>query len=133
MYSRAAQTFALLAIEAFLNEYGYIRLGEVPFEEKFEWLGPKKKLVQLLGETIEYEVKPDSEIAGLVQSLSYRRNALAHPRPELRVWTGGSTVMKTQRRLGSTSRAAAEDAISEMDRLFELFNAIDPEAAQILL
>src|SRR5256885_2699545 len=133
MYSRAAQLSSLLAIEAFLNEYGYIRLGEVPFEQKFEWLGPSKKLAQLLTEAIGYHVKADSEIARLVRSLSHRRNALVHPRPELRVWSDDGTVIETRRKLGATSRAAAEDAVSEMDRFFALFNAIDPEAAQILL
>jgi hypothetical protein len=36
MYSRAVQVFAALTVEALVNEYGYLRLGERDFEKLFK-------------------------------------------------------------------------------------------------
>jgi len=131
MYSRAVQVFAFLSVEAFLNEYGYLRLGQQVLR-KHSSMNATKKVTRILAEAIGYEVDENAEIARLVKSLSQRRNVLVHPRPELEVWNDDGSTRKTERRVGKVDIHSAELAASEMGRFFEIFKGIDPEASQIL-
>ena len=48
-----SKCFALLAVEAFLNEYGYLRFGPEMFEKEFGRMKPiAKKLTKILGEAL---------------------------------------------------------------------------------
>jgi len=131
MYSRAIQVFALLAVEAFLNEYGYLRLGQAVFEKKYEPLGIAKKLTNTLSEVLG-SFDETSEIVAVVRKLGERRNRLVHPRPELTALTEGGATVQTAGRVPSADPGSAEAAVQEIERFFELFVKLDPEAAAIL-
>jgi hypothetical protein len=91
MYSRAVQVFSLLAVEASLNEYGYICLGQELFEMKFQSLPIVKNPSALLMEVLESSTN-DSEIVAILRRLSEERNRLVHPRPEMEAWNDNGTV-----------------------------------------
>ncbi len=131
MYSRAIQVFALLAVEAFLNEYGYLRLGQAVFEQKYEALGIAKKLTNTLSDVLG-SFDGTSEIVAVIRKLGERRNRLVHPRPELTAQTEGGATVQTTGRVPSADPGSAEAAVQEMERFFELFVKLDPEAAAIL-
>jgi hypothetical protein len=134
MYSRATQMFALVTIEAFLNEYGYLRFGPDHFEKRFGRMNPiTRKLTEMLGEVFSTPIGLSSEIAQVVHSLAERRNALVHPRPELATWADdGTPATATTRRVAATDVRSAEAAVQEMERFFAFFKAIDQHAAFLL-
>lgn len=131
MYSRVVQVFALLAVEAFLNEYGYLRFAPKIFERKYGRLSLTKKLTNMLG-AIRVDFDENSELVGLVKGLAERRNRLVHPRPELEVWGEDRTRSHTTKRLAAVDAKSASAAIQEMERFFQAFSKMDPEAAAIL-
>jgi len=133
MYSRVAQVFAFLAVEAFVNDYGYLRLGEDAFEQKFrnKPIPISRKLTSILQEVIE-DIGGNAEIDQVLKRLADRRNSLVHPKPEMTVLLEDGTIRETTKRLPRVDPTPATTAVEEMDRFFELITAIDPEAAFVL-
>jgi hypothetical protein len=128
MHSRVVQVFALLAVEASLNEYGYLRFGEETFDKKFGRLPIAKKLVRMLREVLG-GFDEAHEIIAVVGALAARRNRLVHPRPEMEAWSEDGTRTATTTRLPRVNPESALAAVKEMERFFELFTLIDGEAA----
>jgi hypothetical protein len=132
-YSRVVQVFAFLAVEAFMNEYGYLRLGEEAFEHKFKKQIPiAQKLKSIIGEVFGRFSNENTEIIDIVTSLAARRNRLVHPKPEMEVWLADGTKRRTTKRLPPVDARSAQSAVQEMERFFALFATIDPEAAFVL-
>ncbi|HLQ76469.1 MAG TPA: hypothetical protein VK210_03895, partial [Terriglobia bacterium] len=133
MYSRAVQVFACLAVEAFVNAYGYLRLGEEHFEQTFKKkrVGISKKLNSILSEVME-DVDNNPEIDLILRKLADRRNRIVHPKPEMKVLLEDGTKRETTKRLAPVDPKSATAALEEMERFFKLFSAIDPEAAFVL-
>ena len=99
MYSRAVQVFAALTVEAFVNEYGYLRLGETDFEKLFKRQIPiAVKLTTILREVLG-TFDENAEIVNVVRSLATRRNRLVHPRPEMEGLMEDGELRKTTERL----------------------------------
>jgi hypothetical protein len=132
MHSRVVQVFASLAVEAFVNDYGYLRLGEAAFEKLFTRQIPiAVKLTKLLHEVFgSFDEK--TEIISVVKSLAARRNRLVHPRPEMQSWTEHGEFSTTTQRLPAVDSRAALAAVRDMDRFFELFVSTDIEGAMHL-
>jgi hypothetical protein len=133
MHSRVVQVFALLAVEAFLNDYGYLRLGEEAYEKVLRKRRPplSKKLNTILREVApDFESDPEIEI--ILRNLATRRNNLVHPKPEMKVWLEDGTIRQTTKRLARTDPEPAKSALEEMERFFELVAAMDPEAAFVM-
>src|SRR5207253_6065108 len=114
MYSRVVQVFSLLAVEAFLNEYGYLRFSREVFEKKYDRLPLHKKLASMLGDAVG-NFDPESEIAALAKTLAERRNRLVHPKPELEVWNDDCSKSQTTKRLPRVDAEPATAALEEMD------------------
>jgi hypothetical protein len=128
MYSRAVQVFAALAVEAFINEYAYLRLGEEEFKEELEWASTIKKLRAVCLKVFG-AFDDNGEIVTAMKNLAERRNRLVHPKPEMLSVMEGGTVRETTHRLASSDPGSAEAATWEMDRFFQLFPSVDAEAA----
>ena len=120
MYSRLIQEFALLAVEAFLNAYGYVRFGQ---EEEFEPKSDRFSIPQLAQMVCEPSVQTfqnDCESADVVKRLASCRNRLVQLRSALHVAGDGTRFEKTD------DSQSAVAAVQEMERFFELFAQIDP-------
>lgn len=128
MHSRVIQVFALLAVEAALNEYGYLRFGQPIFDKKFEGQSIGKKLTGMLRQVLG-SFEESHEIVAVVKALAARRNRLVHPKPEMEMWSGDGIRTATTTRLPRVDRDSAITAVQEMERFFDLMGAIDSEAA----
>jgi len=95
MYSRLIQAFAPLAVEAFLNAYSYLRIGEEGFERKSDRFSIPNKLAQMLRQPFVQTFEDDCEIVGVVKSLASRRNRLVQLKPELHVLAQDGTRIET--------------------------------------
>ena len=127
MYSRLIQAFALLAVEAFLNAFSYLRIGEEGFERrKSDRFSIPNKLAQMLRQPFVQTFEDDCEIVGVEKSLAIRRNRLVPLRPELHVLAKDGTRFETTNRLPPDDSQSAVAAVQEMERFFELFAQIDP-------
>jgi hypothetical protein len=131
MQSRAVQVFAALAVEAFVNDYAYLRLGEQSFEKLLKWTSTSKKLAFICRGAFG-NFDSNAEIVSVMRSLSDRRNELVHPKPEMQARLEDGTVRETTKRLPLCDPNSALAAVRDMERFFELFTQVDLEAAMLL-
>ncbi len=122
MYSRGAQVFAAMAVEAMLNCYGLWHFGEDEFERYFGRMSTVEKLRELVALTRHQRLAPDAEIVRSVESLMAKRNAHVHLRAE-EMMPDAQGVFRdaTQRRRPRRGDAGATEAVQEAYRFFELF------------
>ena len=76
----AVEIYAAMSVEAFLNFYGVVRLGEAVFRDNLQRVGVTEKLTLLLAMCDGVELERDSELWRTVRGLFDRRNALVHPK-----------------------------------------------------
>ncbi len=132
-YSRVIQVLAHLSVEAFLNEYGYLRFGEEGFEKNLRREGSVPKLKAMLRATSQVDLDDAAEIVVALRRLADRRNAIVHPRPELSVFDDSGVLNSiTSKRLPPMDAQAAVAAVEDMERFFALFLGYDAEAATVI-
>jgi hypothetical protein len=76
----ACELYSYLAVEAFLNHYGIVRLGERFFRRNIERLPPAKKMAVILASTEGVLLDPTSPLYRLTEQMFQRRNELVHPK-----------------------------------------------------
>lgn len=76
----AAEIFAYMALEGFLNHYGAVCLGPDFYKANIERLGPDKKAAAILAITANVLLPPSDELMDLLADTSARRNQLVHPK-----------------------------------------------------
>lgn len=76
----AVEIYAAMSVEAFLNFYGVVRLGETFYRDNLQRVGVTEKLTLLLAMCDGVELERDSELWRTVRGLFDRRNALVHPK-----------------------------------------------------
>jgi hypothetical protein len=117
--SQSVQIFACMAVEAFLNYYGVVRLGEDVYYRLHERHSIHKKLATLLRVCDATNLPRDSELAQLVRRMFERRNDLVHPKArELQE----EVVLGQELSLLTRARDAAKDA----QRFGQLFCQYSP-------
>jgi hypothetical protein len=125
LFANAATIFGAMTVEAFLNYYGVRHLGEAFYRRNCERLQVTQKVSVLIALRTGVRLHEGSEILGVARRLCEIRNRLVHPKT--REW-------KTSQRLPPPvpgGLAAAEAAIRDMERFFELFLEVDPEAREL--
>ena len=131
-YSRAVQIYALLAVEALLNEYGYLRFGPETFEKKFARAPISTKLIEMMSLAFAAPFDDNCEIVSILKSLAHRRNRHVHLRPEIGSWDAEAGSISSNNRLPATDAKSATAAAEEMETFFKLFSELDSEAAFML-
>lgn len=118
--------FAAMAVEAFLNVYGVVRLGEAFYSRNYERLGIGPKLAALIGTCCSTLITPEDEISQVVSRLFESRNALVHPKTrEVKPRGRRRSRPRIQR---PTDRARS--AVKDMERFIELFRAFDTDGGR---
>lgn len=121
-FGSAAVVYAAMAVEGFLNYYGVKRLGEDFYRENFERLSAHRKLAAVVASCTGHLLPDKAELVAIIRRLAERRNALVHPKAR-------ELKPKRQRRNAPTAPPEpAEDSVRDMERFFELFTQLDPEA-----
>ena len=120
--SDIARMFAAMAIEAFLNYYGAVRLGEDEYKAHFERLGIVPKTRQLL---LICDAKNVSESDPLIQALKDvfdGRNSLVHPKAKK------ASASDSPLKHGLPIPETAQNAVDAMDRFFREFLSLVPDS-----
>lgn len=124
LHAHAAVLFAAMAVEAFLNFYGVVRLSERFFTDNIERLNPNKKLAVLLATTCKTLLDPNSEIVAVTGRLFDGRNHLVHPKTK----EMADRVIRVPP--DADYLGAPRQAIGSMSRFFELFVNYEPDSAR---
>ena len=117
----ATIVFSAMAVESAVNFYGVVRLGEQFYSANFERLSPAQKVAALAATCTGRLLERDSEILKVVRALFGYRNELVHPKT--RELTESSSPPTREARV-----TTARDSVAAMNRFFELFYELDPEA-----
>jgi hypothetical protein len=121
--SITAQIYCAMAVEALLNFYGVVRLGESFYKRNIERIGMIPKLEILIGICDGKLLTKDAEISGVIRRLSERRNSLVHPKAK------EFDLTKLSDNLGAGKAITdVQKSINEMKRFFVLFADISAEA-----
>ena len=120
--SDITRMFTAMAIEAFLNFYGAVRLGEDEYEAHFERLGIIPKARQLLLICDSTSVGEQDPLIKALKIVFNGRNDLVHPKakkasfndPPLKHWL--------------PLPGKAQDAVHAMDSFFREFEGLVPDA-----
>lgn len=127
LLSDSVKIFSAMAVEAFLNYYGIVRLGEDEYASHFERLGLVPKLRTLLLVCDSLLISEADPLVQLLQSIARRRNSLVHPKAqELEQYVPAET------RGGNKIPEVARDAVQEMDAFFKEFFAAVPKAVHLV-
>jgi hypothetical protein len=126
LLSDSVLIFAAMAVEAFLNYYGVVRMGEAEFARNFERLGVAAKLRSLLLFCDSIRITDDDPLLAAVNKLTQNRNALVHPKTK-EVRNNVESL-----RDGPLIPEAAQEAVAAMGNFFKGFEAIVPEAKHLI-
>jgi hypothetical protein len=116
-----------MAVEAFLNYYGVVRLGETEYRRFLERLPLVQKLRAMLLFCDSISLQEDDPLISAIQQISQKRNALVHPKTQE---VGG--YIPGECRPGLLLPQAAQDAIANMETFFHEFLAAVPEAHHLV-
>lgn len=127
LLSDSVKIFSAMAVEAFLNYYGVVRLGEDEYASHFERLGLVPKLRTLLLVCDSLSISEPDPLIQLLQSIAKRRNSLVHPKAqELQ------QHVPADDRGGDKIPEVARDAVRDMDAFFREFVTAVPKAARLV-
>lgn len=125
LYSEAATAFAAMSVEAFLNLYGVVRLGEDFYQRHYERLGLGAKVAALVATCMSRLVEKDDEILVVASRLYASRNSLVHPKAK-------EITANRQNSDKSTPHERAAGSVEDAERFFALFVALDPDSETLV-
>ncbi len=124
MLSDSTRIFSAMAVEAFINLYGVIRLGEDNYQQHFERLGLIPKLWQIVLICEHVSLAKDDEIVKTLERIAQRRNSLVHPKArEAESAAHASEIAQSVEIPGY-----ARESVADMQRFFEQFFELVPES-----
>lgn len=127
LLSDSVLIFSAMAVEAFLNYYGVVRMGEKEFTRHFERLGIVGKLRALLLFCDSLRLADDDPLIIAGTKLAKTRNALVHPKTkEL------TSYIPAEARGGLLIPETAQEAVGAMDGFFKEFEATLPKAKHLM-
>jgi len=115
----ATQIFACMEVEAFLNFYGVLRLGEKYYKRNLERLGISEKLKILVTMCTQEILEDEDEITQIVRRMFDRRNSLVHPKTKE---INDFSDLIPFESINHLKRA--EEAVEEMELFFNKFEEI---------
>jgi hypothetical protein len=119
--------FTAMAVEAFINFYGVVRIGEDGYQRLFERLGAIPKLQTLLLVCDSLSVSTKDPLIKLLERITTRRNNLVHPKTqETKGYVPG------EKRPGSSVPKSAREAVQDMLAFFKEFEVAVPGAAHLI-
>lgn len=124
MASDSTKLFCAIAVEAFLNFYGVVRLTEAGYKHDLEMKGLATKTRLLLDHCDGINSPKSDKIVEIVSRIAARRANLAHPKS--RELSGPPTA---QDKAGDLVPQAAQEAYGEMLAFFKEFQLLVPDAA----
>ena len=120
--------FAGMSVEAFVNWYGVVRVGEPIYKATFERMGLIPKLKGLLMLTDSIVLTNDDGIVRALASVSERRNACVHPKAsELDRYYHAEELQ------GKKIPADFQETVDAMGSFFDEFKKLVPGAAHLVL
>jgi hypothetical protein len=119
--SDSLMLFAAIAVEAFINYYGLVRLGNVQFNRHFERLPIQRKVELLLLVCDNVELEAKDPILTALGTVMERRNRLAHPKAKQ-----VAPDQPPEERVKEAIPDAATSAVSAMREFFEEFVRLVP-------
>ncbi len=119
--------FSAMAVEAFLNLYGVVRLGEDNYKRLFERLGAVPKLQTLLLVCDSLSIPNNDPLVATVKNIAERRNRLVHPKS-----SEASGYVPAEDRPSTQIPEAAEEAFNEMLAFFQQFEVAAPDSKHLL-
>jgi hypothetical protein len=126
MHSEAAIVFAALAVEAFLNLYGVIRLGEGFYVRHFERLSISAKVAAIVASCTGQILEDTDEILIAANRLRSIRNDLAHPKvTEIREGRSSKIITPPYQQ--------AKAAIADAEIIFARFVVLDSDAEDLII
>ena len=129
MLSDSVRIFTAMAVESFLNFYGVVRLGQVPFDSFIERLSPFQKLQALLKICHGAAIDHSSAISQTVTKIAARRNSLVHPKATEVV---GASTQADKDADAIPIPGAAIEAVEDMTVFYRQFVDLVPEADFLL-
>jgi hypothetical protein len=125
MLSDSIKIYTAMSVEAFLNFYGVLRLGEETFA-KVERSGLSNKLRKLLAVCDSINLLNEEEpIVLTIKRIADRRNGMVHPKTqELQAHQDISDFRK-----GDKIPQVAREAVSDMTFFYQEFTRLVPQAA----
>ena len=127
LLSDSVRAFSAMAVEAFLNFYGVVRLGEEEYSTHFERLGPIPKLRQLLLVCDRLSIAERDPLVKTLHRVAKSRNSLVHP--EAQELPG---YVPAEARGGVKIPEAAREAVRDMELFFEQFVDAVPNAPHLV-
>lgn len=125
--SVTVEILCCMSVEAFLNFYGVVRLGEEFYHRTFERLGILQKLPTLVATCQDILLPRGAEIATVIKRMFERRNSLVHPKAK--DVSGGVHAHPDQ---ADDSVTPAKNMVEDMRRFFRLFNDLDNDVGVIV-
>jgi len=125
--SDSVRIFAAMAVEAFINFYGIIRLGEAEYTEHFERLGivPKLRVLLLVCDSIS--LGTSDQLVVSLRRIADERNTLVHPKAkEL------PRNVPAKGRGGARIPDSAREAVADMKKFFQEFGEAVPGVRHLL-
>lgn len=117
--------FAAMAVEAFLNFYGSVRVGEAEYQNHFERHGLVPKLQYLLLLCDSWSVAKGDPLVKALQLLAEVRNELVHPKAWKDLPGNKSKHIKPM-------PGTAQKAVKAMTSFFEEFKLLVPESRHFM-
>lgn len=127
LLSDSVKIFSAMAVEAFLNYYGVVRLGEAEYAVNFERLPLIPKLRTLLLVCDSLSITESDPLIKLLKSISERRNSLLHPKAH-----ESPHYVQAEDREGDKIPEVARHAVREMDDFFREFVTAVPKSAHLV-
>lgn len=128
-HATTAVLFSALAVEAFLNTYGVVRLGSEYYHSNCERLRPAEKVSAIVLAISGQLLESTDEILKVTQILFDARNGAAHPKTKELGWDKAQQEFK--RAMGTVDDGGLARAIAStnaMTTFFHEFYAIAPES-----
>lgn len=123
----SAILFSALAIEAFLNTCGVVRLGDWYYSTNCEALRPLEKASAIVAALTQKLLEPDDIIVQAIRTVFAARNKIAHPKTKK---LSLSQVLEDAVKGNAPPRFGfvvdAKASVNAMQRFFDEFLVIDP-------
>jgi hypothetical protein len=125
--SDSVRIFSAMTIEAFLNFYGVVRLGEVWYEKNLgrEFIVPK--LIKVLHFCDNITIQETDELAVLVDRIAKGRNDLVHPKSKAIFGKFSNTNHN-----GTGIPGFAQEMVADMRKFFCIFVALVPNSKHLI-
>jgi hypothetical protein len=119
--------FAAMAVEAFVNYYGVVRLGEEHYTREYERSSAERKLRGALEMAEGLVLAADDPLVVLARRIAGRRNDLVHPKAQELY-----ERLTPEERLREEPLARAREAVADCREFFARFATAVPAARSLL-